>query len=211
MTNKERALIDCGDFNKIWNTTWGYSSYKNLKINNEEQQSREKYALLCASGDFHQFIANCLTPTTPPDVIYSYISPTSVEETPLYPKDGWDEPEWGFPKGRREYKETDYNCALREFHEETGIPLELLHQINNVSPVEENFMGSNFKSYKHRYYVMFMNYEDTLLETNFQKTEVSCVSWKTVEECIQSIRPYNIEKKTLIYGIDEMLNTYVIL
>ena len=32
----------------------------------------------------------------------------------------WKTPEWGFPKGRRNYQETDIKCAFREFYEETG-------------------------------------------------------------------------------------------
>ena len=32
----------------------------------------------------------------------------------------WKTPEWGFPKGRRNYQENDLACALREFQEETG-------------------------------------------------------------------------------------------
>ena len=33
----------------------------------------------------------------------------------------WDEPEWGFPKGRRNNRESDYECSIREFEEETGL------------------------------------------------------------------------------------------
>ena len=32
----------------------------------------------------------------------------------------WDVPEWGIPKGRRNYQEKDLQCGLREFEEETG-------------------------------------------------------------------------------------------
>ena len=35
----------------------------------------------------------------------------------------WTEPEWGFPKGKRNLYETDLNCAMREFNEETGVPI----------------------------------------------------------------------------------------
>ena len=35
-------------------------------------------------------------------------------------KTNWKMPEWGFPKGRRNYQENDISCALREFEEETG-------------------------------------------------------------------------------------------
>jgi len=64
----------------------------------------------------------------------------------------WETPEWGFPKGRRERQERDIVCALREFEEETGYNSNDLNIINNVVPYEEIFMGSNLKSYKHKYY-----------------------------------------------------------
>ena len=35
-------------------------------------------------------------------------------------ENNWNEPEWGFPKGRRNFQEKDLTCALREFEEETG-------------------------------------------------------------------------------------------
>ena len=33
----------------------------------------------------------------------------------------WTEQEWGFPKGRRNFQESDIQCACREFEEETGL------------------------------------------------------------------------------------------
>jgi 8-oxo-dGTP pyrophosphatase MutT (NUDIX family) len=45
-----------------------------------------------------------------------------VEECDQYPEWSWEEPEWGFPKGRRDTQESDWVCALREFKEETGQP-----------------------------------------------------------------------------------------
>ena len=41
----------------------------------------------------------------------------------------WTEPEWGFPKGRREYHETDVDCSKREFQEETGISSRKINMI----------------------------------------------------------------------------------
>ena len=35
-------------------------------------------------------------------------------------KCNWTETEWGFPKGRKNMKEDNYHCAVREFSEETG-------------------------------------------------------------------------------------------
>jgi 8-oxo-dGTP pyrophosphatase MutT (NUDIX family) len=33
----------------------------------------------------------------------------------------YEHPEWEFPKGRKNKDESDIECALREFEEETGI------------------------------------------------------------------------------------------
>ena len=63
----------------------------------------------------------------------------------------WEEPEWGFPKGRRNYQENDLTCGLREFEEETGYDKQSVSIIKNLLPFEETFVGSNLKSYKHIY------------------------------------------------------------
>jgi hypothetical protein len=42
----------------------------------------------------------------------------------------------------------------------------------------------------------------------FQVTEVSKIEWKTLDECIASIRPYNLEKIKLITDINKILKEY---
>jgi len=114
----------------------------------------------------------------------------------------WTEPEWGFPKGRRNFQEKDYECALREFSEETGYAISILKNIRNIVPFDEIFIGSNYKSYRHKYYVMYMSYPDSLDMKSFQKSEVSSMEWKNLDECMNSIRGYNLEKKTILNNID---------
>ena len=41
----------------------------------------------------------------------------------------------------------------------------------------------------------------------FQKTEVSNVEWKTYDQCMQSIRPYNLEKKKVLTNIDQCIRS----
>jgi 8-oxo-dGTP pyrophosphatase MutT (NUDIX family) len=119
----------------------------------------------------------------------------------------WNETEWEFPKGRRNYQEKDLDCALREFEEETGYSQKDIIIIENILPFEEIFIGSNHKSYKHKYFLAYMN--DTIDNLqNFQKTEVSKLEWKTTDECLQSIRPYNLEKKRLIRNVSKILQDY---
>jgi hypothetical protein len=43
---------------------------------------------------------------------------------------------------------------------------------------------------------------------NFQESEVSKLEWKNIEHCLESIRPYNLEKKQLITNINKVLQEY---
>jgi hypothetical protein len=74
-------------------------------------------------------------------------------------------------------------------------------------PFEETFIGSNHKSYKHKYFLAFTEQMDDLLNS-FQKTEVSKMEWKTLEQCLESIRPYHLEKKELIKRIYKVIEEY---
>jgi 8-oxo-dGTP pyrophosphatase MutT (NUDIX family) len=119
----------------------------------------------------------------------------------------WEETEWEFPKGRRNYQEKDLDCALREFEEETGLSKTEIKVIGNIIPFEEIFLGSNHKSYKHKYFLAYTEKTTDDL-TNYQQTEVSKLDWKTLDECLESIRPYNLEKKQLIININKILQEY---
>jgi 8-oxo-dGTP pyrophosphatase MutT (NUDIX family) len=117
----------------------------------------------------------------------------------------WDEPEWGFPKGRRNPQENDYDCAVREFSEETGYSTNVLTNVRNIVPMEETFTGSNYNSYRHKYYLMNISYENSIAAHNFQKSEVSGMGWLPLSTCLEKIRPYNLEKIQVIKNIDECL------
>jgi hypothetical protein len=49
---------------------------------------------------------------------------------------------------------------------------------------------------------------ETISLYNYQQSEVSKIEWKSLEECLESIRPYNLEKKQLIINIDKVLQEY---
>ena len=119
----------------------------------------------------------------------------------------WSEQEWEFPKGRRNYKEKDINCALREFHEETGYAKDTLKLVTNILPYEEIFLGSNHKAYKHKYYLAYLTSKNDILP-NYQKAEVSKIEWKSIDKCIEDIRCNNLEKKLLILNINKVLEQY---
>ena len=192
MTTDEKTRLRNGKFLDLWKNLWGdapiFHQYKT-----EEVSSMEKYNLL-KSGVFIQS--------------KYYTLDNLLDESKLYAK--WEEPEWGFPKGRRNSQEKDYDCAIREFSEETGYNSRVLKNIHNILPYEETFSGSNYKSYKHKYYLMNIDYTDSLQKHKFEHSEVSDIGWKTIDECIACIRPYNLEKKTIICKIHTCLTSHTI-
>jgi 8-oxo-dGTP pyrophosphatase MutT (NUDIX family) len=191
MTNEEKEGLRTNTFDELWRSIWGTDAISN-QYKGEEFSSREKFRAL-RSGVFlhHDFY-------TLNDII--------DESCSKYPV--WDEAEWGFPKGRRNYQETDFDCALREFTEETGYPSEKLNNIKNILPFEEIFTGSNYKSYKHKYFLTFMREEDTRTMNKFEPTEVSKMEWKSFEECMRVIRPYNLEKIRMLTNIHQTLKQF---
>jgi 8-oxo-dGTP pyrophosphatase MutT (NUDIX family) len=183
----EKTKIIEKPFEELWKDMWGCDS--NLAhYKNEELSSLKKMETVKNGISFNDSII------TLKDIIDS--STTT-----------WTETEWEFPKGRRNYKEKDLNCALREFEEETGFPVNNISVIENILPFEEIYIGTNHKSYKHKYFLAYTN-ENCDFLNNFQPTEVSKLEWKTIDECLETIRPYNLEKKKLIININKVLQEY---
>jgi len=48
---------------------------------------------------------------------------------------------------------------------------------------------------------MNIPFEKTFKQSNYQKTEVSKMEWKTYEQCLELIRPYNLEKKKTLTNV----------
>lgn len=183
--SEKNKLLNC-DFDTLWKELWG--QHIGVQYRSEEKTSREKFNSLKAG----------ITLKT-----INYNLNSLIDESHCL----WEEPEWGFPKGRRNYQEKDLTCALREFEEETGCNKNSLKIICNLLPVEELFTGSNYKSYKHKYFIAYMENESIKLD-NFQRSEVSKIEWKTFDECIKYIRPYNLEKIDILKRVHHILNTY---
>jgi len=121
------------------------------------------------------------------------------------------DPEWGFPKGRRSKGETDMECAIREFWEETNIISEAYTIIPTLS-FTEVFIGTNDVKYKHVYFIALLK-DSTLLPneknlTSTQRREVSEVGWKTLSDAKQITRPHYIERKKLLTQLERTIQEY---
>ena len=188
MTNNEKELLQTQDFETLWDKLWG--KHISLKYLNEKIVSKNKYDTLKNGVINNSEKYNLL------QLLDESIS-------------NWHEQEWGFPKGRRNYKESDITTGIREFIEETGIKLSDINVIKNISPVEEIFTGSNFKAYKHKYYLAQI--PNNIILDNFEVSEVSDIRLLTYDECIEKIRDYNLEKMKLIKDVNNILHKYTII
>jgi len=187
MTIEEKTKLMKLTFKELWQDLWG--EYCGSQYNQEEKTSYNKFKSIKEgirlNDDYYDLRILIESSTT-----------------------NWITPEWGFPKGRRNYLENDLTCGIREFVEETGIKEKNIKIIKNVIPYDEIFMGSNYKSYKHKYYLAYIkNKEETNMNT-FQKSEVSKMKWCLLSEILTLIRPYNLEKKDIIIKIDKILHKY---
>ena len=200
MSNNEKKMIQELNFDELWNYMWNIDIDHNLihinSTSKEKTCNNEKY------NSFKKFenLKNGLIIENSFRNINSFIKNSSTD---------WTETEWEFPKGRRNIYENDLDCALREFQEETGYNKKYLKIINNIHPFEEIFIGSDYKIYKNKYFLAYMN-DKLVNDKDFQKNEVSKMEWKNITECINTIRNYNYEKIELIKNINELLNNYYI-
>lgn len=116
----------------------------------------------------------------------------------------WDDTEWEFPKGRRNFEESNLESAIREFSEETHINSESYYIFNNLSTINDNFTGTNNKKYRYIYYLGLLNNNSNicLSKKNYDNNlEIKEAKWFTWYELINIIRPYYKNKLTLINSI----------
>jgi 8-oxo-dGTP pyrophosphatase MutT (NUDIX family) len=189
MSILEKTRILAEPFDQLWIQMWGETT--NVQYKNEELSSSKKMDL----------IRNGIIINDENVTLKSIVENSKTE---------WNETEWEFPKGRRNNKEKDLECALREFEEETGINKNKINVVENILPFEEIFIGTNHKSYKHKYFLAYMEEENEEMADleHYQVTEVSKIEWKTIDMSLESIRPYNLEKKKLITNINKVLEEY---
>jgi 8-oxo-dGTP pyrophosphatase MutT (NUDIX family) len=188
MTIDEKSKLMRLTFKELWTDLWG--DYGLSQYNQEEKTSYNKFKTIKEGIKY--------------DTNNNYNLKILIESSTT----NWLTPEWGFPKGRRNYLENDLMCGIREFKEETGLSESKINIIKNVIPYDEIFMGSNYKSYKHKYYLAYIKNIDEINMNTFQKTEVSKMKWCDMNEILSLIRPYNLEKKDIIIKIDKILHKY---
>lgn len=209
MTQEERGNLTAKTFDELWAKVWNDEfswtadtpSIYNNQHKMEENISRNKFNQLCRG----------ITVTYNKTGVcqrHVYTLEQLIDEAnKLY--GNWTEPEWGFPKGRRNYQENEFECAMREFSEETGVCCgDNFKLVGNLFPLEEIFMGSNYRSYRHKYFLTCQTEPTPQVNTQFVCSEVSKIAWKTLDETLDILRPYNTEKRELIKRVDTAIRRF---
>ncbi len=169
MSPDEKENLITKKFTDLWNELWINNGIETSYRNNEFKKSKEMFSMLCDGISINN---------------QTYVLNSLIEETKEIKK----EIEWGFPKGRRDKNETDLECAIREFREETNMKCNEYY----IEPERfiEEFMGSNGISYKYIYFVYFIHSDEQPYIDNDnldQISEVGDIGWFSLSEATKKI------------------------
>lgn len=179
-------------FDYLWNDFWLEKS-DSCYLFNDKKQSLSNYNILKSNG------------VDGPEINLEFIV-TNV-------KADFDSDEWGFPKGRKSRNESDLDCAIREFTEETGYTKSDINIISTIEPLVEEFTGTNGINYRHIYYVAeFINnktYDKP--KTEFvNNNEIGDMQFMDFSTAREKIRKYHIARKMIleklfVYYLDNLI------
>lgn len=193
MTPEEIKKISVSTFDELWCDVWGNKGEGNKMqtYQNEYLTSREKFNKL--KNDASTLNLNFYTENVVPV---------------------WNYAEWGFPKGRRNMKEKNVDCAIREFKEESGLNGNNdFILLDGIDPIEETLIGTNGINYRHIYYLAVSNSQKIPKidpQNNIQMDEIGDIKYMSYEDSIKVIRSHHTERQKIITQIYIYFINYLI-
>ena len=181
MTRTERENIVAKSFDDLWDDLWLQTQEESARYSKDFRKCKAKFESCVPMFERLHRTIPCL----------------------------WETPEWGFPKGKRNVDEDFVSCAVREVFEETNIDRHHYEVVEELSPLEETFRGTDNRIYRHLYLVARLTKEDIVLEIQqdnlLQRREVGDIRWLSLTDALVNIRPYNLEKISLLKFVDQSL------
>ena len=172
MIPKELELIKKKNFQNIWIELW--TTEKDTSHHkSEKKESINKYNFILNHYDIDKLVN---------------------DTKPLY-----QTAEWGFPKGRKNGYESNLNCGVREFVEETFIDEGKLNIFFEIDMISEYFMGTNEINYIHKYYTAWI--DDNNVDYNINENnchEIGDIRWLNVIDAIDIIHDRRKTKRDII-------------
>lgn len=130
-----------------------------------------------------------------------------------------NEPQWGFPKGKKNYspekKETDQECALREFAEETRLSVEnlvLWERGGSNITYNEFYKGNNGKQYCTCYFLAEVSQMDSItriktpgcIRQDSVSDEAADARWMNFDEACSKLIP---RRQTILKKVNHLIET----
>lgn len=178
MTKEERHRLRNESFDTLWDNLWQYHPSRKYhhrqKFQKQKERAQEKFEKRAWEDIF--------------DAIDSE----------------YDEPEWGFPKGRKKNMEKPIQAALREFSEETGFNVEDVRVHRDIPPIIEKYTATDSKQYQIMYFMGTLvdkSIELPKIDDNYRLSEISNIGWFNKNDALKKIRKYHVEKKKLLQKI----------
>jgi 8-oxo-dGTP pyrophosphatase MutT (NUDIX family) len=176
MSRNELERLVTQPFEQLWTNLWNAQNTRQFRV--EFESAKRIFESFRSTGDISG------------KTLSRYIAEVDTS---------WQEPEWGFPKGRRSPNETELACAIREFGEETGIPVKDLRVRAGFAPEREEYVGTNGIAYRHIYYLADCATDATVTATNrVQTREVGDIGWFSFADAYLRIRDTNPEKRAML-------------
>jgi 8-oxo-dGTP pyrophosphatase MutT (NUDIX family) len=186
MSQPEQEKLRTQTFDELWRGVWGEAAGSHRM---DYELAERKYKQIAP------------TPEALATLLAEYASP-------------WPEPEWGFPKGRRNTYESELNSAVREFQEETSLVRGDFKLFQNVEPLVETFYGSNGVQYCHKYFLALCKGDKVVAmnpDNHHMVREIGDIGWFSVEQALQKIRPESVEKQELVLRANRILGKFLAL
>ena len=190
ITNDEyNFLINVKDGKDIWNKLWVNINESRTKQNEFKRVTKKLNILIKGTKDNQgeEYNLKSLLEEIKPERTY---------------------PEWGFPKGRRMPNETELECSVREFTEETDIAKKNIIIFKNIKPLEETFTGSNGITYRHIYYIaQIKNNVNVKInpDNKVQKSEIGDIKLFNKNDALKKIEKKNKERMLLFNKVNNYL------
>jgi 8-oxo-dGTP pyrophosphatase MutT (NUDIX family) len=179
MTPLEIHKLKTLEFDDIWIDMWG-GDVKKITLNKKEHTDSK-----------HKF--ECLKNKTDVELGLNFY----IDHVKPY----YETPEWGFPKGRKSKGETDLECGIREFCEETGYEPEDINILTDISPIVEDIIGTNGVSYRHIYFLAEDISSNVPSINDSNNNEIGNIGYFSFDDAYQLIREYHVEKRAIIRNV----------
>tara|TARA_B110000495_G_C23024651_1_gene608589 strand:- start:1092 stop:1910 length:819 start_codon:yes stop_codon:yes gene_type:complete len=188
---EEKENLISKTFKELWCDLWLVSDYNSENENEDYLKSCRKFTVL-------------------KEGLYIQSKLISIDYLVKHSLTNYLTSEWEFPKGRRNLNENDFDCAKREFKEETSYLDQDYDIITNISPFTEEFVGENRVKYKYIYYIGKLNNCEKIpiidKMNKEQVTEIKNVEWFTKSESLKIIRDYHHSRYKIIDKIYNFIN-----